>query len=149
MIGYPKEYVESARGLARDLEKRLHNVFGMTKVRVMVVGLLCETDASHKKMADMICAHMGMEPEAYTLKTRSRRIVELRWIITRLIRQHYPTITLKNLGDMMGGMDHTTMTNNSQRAQDLLDANDKTFCEKYIKAVAAVEQWLNEQYAQS
>ena len=73
-----------------------------------------------------------------------RRYVDLRCIATMFIRKYYPNMTLKIIGEYMGGQDHTTVLHSGQRAAALLETNEYVFTKKYGIALKAVIEWIKE-----
>lgn len=99
---------------------------------------------SPDKMLEVIAMASQMNYEYFQAKTRKREIVELRFLASLLLRKYYPNITLKQIAQLYGGQDHTSVMNGLSRANELLDINDPVFTYKYLNAINAVNQWIRE-----
>jgi chromosomal replication initiation ATPase DnaA len=80
----------------------------------------------------------------YQTKGRKREIVELRFVAALLLRNYYPTITLKQIAMLFGGQDHTSVINAIKKGRGLLHVKDELFSYKYDLATQAVDNWLKE-----
>jgi chromosomal replication initiation ATPase DnaA len=78
----------------------------------------------------------------FTLKSRVRDVVELRFLGAYLLRQYYPGITLKQISILFGGQDHSSIINSIQRAVDMLQTKDEIFLYKYQTTQKAINEWL-------
>jgi chromosomal replication initiation ATPase DnaA len=133
----------SARGIARAAQRQITNRTGM-KVRVV----LFETDRPGRSPEDLlavIARAIGMNPMCFRMNDRSRNIAELRFLGTLFLRKHFPTVTLKQIGTLFGGKDHSTVVYALTRAKMLLSVRDAAFTEKYKSALKSVNQWLAEE----
>lgn len=92
-------------------------------------------------MMGVIAKSLGMTMDDY-FGNRSRANVDLRTITVLFIRENYPSMILKDIGRHIGGLDHTTVIHMQNRGLDYLKTKEETFCEKYNKAVIAVERWV-------
>ena len=102
-----------------------------------------EADAqTPEEMLRIIAIALGMNPDAYKLKTRERHIVELRFIAAVLLRRNFPKMTLHQIATLFGGQDHTSVMSAVARANDLIYTGDPRFVKKYNTALQSVNLWL-------
>ncbi len=111
----------------------------------LVLSVYGNGTKSPDKMLQVIASTLQMEYGYFQTKTRKREIVELRFLASLLLRRYYPNITLKQIAQLYGGQDHTSVMNGLARANELLDINDPVFCFKYLSAVTAINGWIKEQ----
>jgi chromosomal replication initiation ATPase DnaA len=97
---------------------------------------------SPDKMLEIIAGAAQMDHQLFSMKTRKREVVELRFLASLLLRKYYPGITLKQIAQLYGGQDHTSVMNGLARANDLLDINDPVFTYRYLTAVTAINHWV-------
>lgn len=97
-----------------------------------------------EKMLEVIAYTLQMDYTYFTTKTRKREIVEMRFLASLLLRKYYPNITLKQIAQLYGGQDHTSVMNGLSRANELLDINDPVFSFKYLSAMTAINNWIKE-----
>lgn len=76
---------------------------------------------------------------------RRRPYVDLRTIAAMMIRKHYAWASLKQIGDLMGGMNHASILNYQTRGRNLLETCDEIFTQKYVKVSMAMENWIKEE----
>jgi chromosomal replication initiation ATPase DnaA len=97
---------------------------------------------SPEMMLQVIAAALHTDYKYFTTKTRKREIVELRFLASLLLRRYYPGLTLKQIAQLYGGQDHTSVMNGLARGNDLLDIKDPVFTYRYLHAVNAINQWI-------
>ena len=77
-----------------------------------------------EQIIDLVCAETGVAYSLVLNKTRKREVV-----ITRQLIAFYCKgccgLSLKSIGELIGGKDHTTVIHSVNTIQDLLDSNDK------------------------
>ncbi len=95
-----------------------------------------------QRMLHVIALALDMSPECYRMKTRVRSIVELRFIGSLFLRQHFPALTLQQIAAYFGGQDHTSVINGLARAHNLIYVRDSNFIKKYNTAIKSVNTWL-------
>ncbi len=95
-----------------------------------------------QQMLEIIVRTSGCTMEELAAKNRRQCIVEVRQISALLLRKHYNGLTLKEIGSMWGWADHTTVAHSIYKANQLLENRVERFTSRYIKAAAAIEQWL-------
>ena len=135
--------ISTARHIARVAEQKIR---ANTGLRISL--LLFPNDTARKRpehMLRLVANALNIGYEHFTRKTRKRETVELRFIGALLLRRFYPDVTLKQIGALFGGQDHTSVINGISRAYNLLETNDIVFCTKYNKALNTVNLWLKEQ----
>ncbi len=94
------------------------------------------------RMLHVIALALDLNPECYRMRTRVRNIVELRFIGSLLLRQHFPALTLHQIAAYFGGQDHSSVINGLSRAHNLIYVQDTEFLKKYNSALKSVTQWL-------
>lgn len=103
------------------------------------------TEAVNKtpqRMLHMIALALDMNPECYKMKSRVRNVVELRFIASLFLRQHFPALTLHQIANYFGGQDHSSVINGLSRAYNLIYIQDAQFLKKYNSALQSVTAWL-------
>lgn len=140
MISNRKSHIKAARTITRGAELDIKKKTGMS------LNLLACTNyhlaRTPDKMMLIIAACLGMDPAAFTLKSRERNVVELRFLTAYFLRSYFPTITLQQISVLFGGQDHTSIMNGLARTNMLLQTNDLRFMEKYETVLKSVNQWL-------
>jgi chromosomal replication initiation ATPase DnaA len=132
----------AARHITRAAEQQIR-----TKTGMRVTLVLCPSDnplKSPEQMLRVVARSLNTSPEVFQEKNRKRQVVEVRFVAALLLRYYYPTITLKQIGLLFGGQDHTSIMNALTRAQNLLYTNDVVFTAQYKHALNTVNQWINE-----
>ena len=135
--------INTARHIARSAEQQIK-----TRTGLRITLLLCPSDTNRKKpehMLRMVANTLNVDYEHFKTNSRKRDIVELRFIGALLLRRFYPNVTLKQIGSLFGGQDHTSVINAVSRAYKLLDTKDIIFTTKYNNALNTVNLWLKEQ----
>jgi len=97
------------------------------------------------EMLYIIAATLNMDPESFSIKGRSREVVELRFLGALLLRRYFPDIRLRQIAELFGGQDHTSVINAVTRANELLYTHDLAFTTKYNNTIKIVNQWIKEQ----
>ena len=132
--------ITDARHIARSAQQRIKDKTGMQVT--MVLYRSENTIKTPERMLRVISDALGMSADCYRIKTRTREIVELRFIAALFLRTNFPTITLHQIAILFGGRDHTSVMSGLARANDLIYSGDERFLEKYNAALKAVDQWL-------
>ncbi|HYD20505.1 MAG TPA: helix-turn-helix domain-containing protein [Flavipsychrobacter sp.] len=105
-------------------------------------GIYGKPNKHPEQMLEVIAAATQMDHQLFKLKTRKREVVELRFLASLLLRKYYPGITLKQIAQLYGGQDHTSVMNGLARGNDLLDIKDPIFTYRYLNAMNAINQWI-------
>lgn len=114
-------------------------------MQISVLQYPTETvNTTPQRMLHVIAMALDMSPEAYKLKTRVRPVVELRFVASLLLRQHFPALTLQQIAAYFGGQDHSSVINGISRAHNLLYVRDIPFVKKYNTALKSVTSWLRQ-----
>jgi len=98
-----------------------------------------------EQMLRIIAKALEMNPKCYTMKTRVRNIVELRFIGAMFLRMNFPNITLQRIAELFGGQDHSSVISGLARAHALIYTADPRFMAKYNTALKTVNQWLRKE----
>ena len=122
--------------LERETKATLSN-YGIT-ADVYIV----KPDRIPVQMVDVVTDALNLEKKVYTLKSRERDIVELRFICALLMKKYMPRVTLSQIARIFGGMNHTSIINAREQGNNLLETQEPVFTEKYQIAEKAVLQWL-------
>jgi chromosomal replication initiation ATPase DnaA len=77
------------------------------------------TTTTQDIIVEAVCNQYNLIFEAICKRTRKRNIVEARQVIMYLLC-HYTTASLKRIGDLFGGYDHTTVIHSRKQITDLL-----------------------------
>lgn len=111
------------------------------KVKSLVVN---PAKKSHDRMLRIIAYALAMPMSGYANRTRETKFQELRKVAAVLSRWYFPDVTLKDLGRLFGGMDHTSVISAISKAYDLLSVSDESFTRKFNKAHNEVLFYLNQ-----
>jgi len=134
------QQISAARHIARSAQQKIKEKTGM---RVNMVLYSPEAGSqTPEEMLHIIALALDMNTNCYTMKTKARHIVELRFIAALLLRRNYPTMTLHQIATLFGGQDHTSIINGVARANDLIYIGDPRFVKKYNTALQSVNLWL-------
>lgn len=95
-----------------------------------------------KDMVKVIAELWGMNSSEYRAHIQREDYVELRRVIALCLNEFYPYLTHKDIGELLGDFDHSTVQYYISRAKDFLEVQDKTFTEMYNRAYAAASEWL-------
>ena len=134
------QQIDDARHIARSAQQRIKDKTGM--LVTMVLYPSDNTLKTPERMLHIIAASLGMNPNCFQLKTRTRDIVELRFIAALCLRSNFPTITLHQIAVLFGGQDHSSIISGLARAHNLIYTEDERFLEKDQSALKAVNLWL-------
>lgn len=77
------------------------------------------TTTTQDIIVEAVCSQYNLIFEVICKRTRKRNIVEARQVIMYLLC-HYTTASLKRIGDLFGGYDHTTVIHSRKQIADLL-----------------------------
>lgn len=136
----PGEQINAARHIARSAQRQIKDKTGM---RVTI--LLCPRESAQntpEAMLGIIAPALGLKTECFRLRSRTRDIVELRFLAAMFLRRHFPHITLHQIAELYGGHDHTSIISGLARANNLIYTGDTRFINKYNTVEKAVDLWL-------
>jgi len=102
-------------------------------------------NATPQRMLHVIALALDMSPDCFRWKTRVRHVVELRFIASLFLRQHFPALTLHQIAAYFGGQDHSSVINGLSRAYNLIYIQDAEFLKKYNTALKSVTTWLRKE----
>lgn len=94
----------------------------------------------------IICTRLGVTWKQITSPTRREPVKEARHLFCYFAKMNY-SLTLRTIGDMIGGRDHTTVINSINVVNNLMDAKDYSMCTKFNiiqKDVFAYEETKNQ-----
>jgi chromosomal replication initiation ATPase DnaA len=130
----------TSRQIARPVEQMVKERSGMS---INVLQYPTElVNNTPQRMLHVIALALDMNPECYRWKTRVRSIVEMRFIATLFLRQHFPALTLHQIAGYFGGQDHSSVINGLSRAHNLIYVQDSAFLKKYNTTLKSVNTWL-------
>lgn len=133
----------SAKSITKQAERSIEKKTGLR------VNLIAYRDShiarTPEKMMNIIAGSLGMDRTHYTLRSRERDVVELRFLAAYFLRSYFPTITLHQISMFFGGVDHTSVMNGLARANMLLEMEDQRFSHKYETVLRSVNQWLRKE----
>lgn len=87
-------------------------------------------------LMERVCELMQVDPLELKSKSRKRCLVESRQILMYLMKEQ-TSLSLKKIGELLGGRDHSTVLYGIQVVQDLVDI-DKHFRQRLAKIEAAI-----------
>lgn len=92
-----------------------------------------------KEITDLVCAETGIPLSLVKKKSRKKAVVTTRQLIA-----YYGTmltgLSLKEVGKIIGGKDHTTVIHSTKRVKELLDTNDLYICDVVCKINKRLEE---------
>lgn len=100
------------------------------------------TNVTAEMLLPVIADALTLSPTCFITKSRKSEYVLARFIAARLIRYHYPLMSLQDLAGIFGRGDHTAAKYMLDTANTLLETKDPIFCEMYVKAQNAVESFV-------
>ncbi len=130
----------TTRQIARPVEQMVKERTGMSINVLQYPTELVNT--TPQRMLHVIALALDMNPECYRMKTRVRSIVEMRFIATLFLRQHFPALTLHQIAAYFGGQDHSSVIHGLSRAHNLIYVQDSEFLKKYNATLKSVNTWL-------
>lgn len=119
------------------------------RIKLITINELLENEdpatvaISHIKVLELIANSMGLLYSDYSNSNRRKRFVMLRQIGVMLLRQYYPSITYEAIGTLYK-QDHSSVINQHNVGDNLLQTQDELFCSYYNNALSAITQFLNE-----
>jgi chromosomal replication initiation ATPase DnaA len=140
MYCIPANRINSAvRHIARSAEQTIKDRTGIS-----INLVLCSTsqDKTPEQLLKVIAIALNMSPRCFSMRSRLRDIVDLRFVAALLLRTHFPRITLQQIAALYGGQDHSSVINGMIKAKNLLHTGDTKFISKYSIARKAIEVWL-------
>lgn len=139
---YSDDQIRAARTLVAATENKINGIYGMD-IRLIISGL----DGPKKELeliCEKVCMALGMEREAYKIKTRKREYCDMRFICILIINIFFVKATDEMISKVFD-LDRTTVFHGREQGQSLIEAKDSDFIAKYEKAFKAVQQWIEEQ----
>ena len=132
----------------RVTEARIKTEYGLNVIVVMM------PKKGHVKMPPMAMCRvigwaLGLTEEEMVSKSRTQAIVVYRQLCCYFLRQYYASMSLKSIGKLIGGYDHSTIMFSIARVKQFLDDQDSIIMAAYTKATNAIavrEGELTEEY---
>ena len=140
-MNYSVAQIDTAKHIVRNAERQIIKDTGL---RMPVLVCTPDERKTPEHMLKLVAIAMHMHAENFARRTRKREFVELRFVGALLLRKFFPRITLKEIGKLFGGLDHTSVINGVARAYDLLETNDPVFTYKYETALNTINSWVKE-----
>ena len=126
-------------------EARIKTEYGLD-VRVVIMPIDAPARMKPAEMCRTIGRALGLSEEATLSTARTTELVIYRQLCCYMIREYYSYMSLKQIGFLIGGYDHTTVISSINRVKAYLEKNDPLMKDRYIKAMNAVAAWTGEQY---
>ena len=139
---------DQKKAIAAVLRFAVKSIFVKTGLHVVVTHSLRIGNNSDEyvvpplSMLDVICKTLKVDLQDIQDKNRRKSVVRARQITIILFNKHYEKLSLKSIGRLFGGMDHTSVLHNRERARNYIEKDDAYFMEKYPIALAAVDKWI-------
>lgn len=73
-----------------------------------------------------VCNYLGLDPKTIVRANRRQELVFARQLSVYFIKQTYPHISLKTIGNYLGGRDHTTALHSIKTLRNLMETEEKT-----------------------
>ncbi len=94
---------------------------------------------------DVILEGMGYKLEALRLKYRGWHLVAARQIVCYLVRRYYPKTSLKELQNILGYADHTTVIHCVSVCRQRMVTGETNFMNLFSKAESTLKTWIENQ----
>ena len=107
------------------------------RLRLKVAPLDMSTQKSTGVMA-VVAKALDVHPDIFKLRSKKKDVVVYRQILIVLMYTYFPGWSQNAIGRMLGGLDHTSVRAQYQRAKLLLSVNDEFLKGRYLKAEAAL-----------
>jgi len=91
---------------------------------------------------ESVCRQYAITEYKLKSQCRARDLSDARAIAMFLIREHVPSITLKKMGEMFGGRDHTTVIYSINKFNDLSES-DSSFKSGYEAILFSLNRHFN------
>ena len=91
----------------QDIPKKIKSLNSLNKIDIL----------------KMLCEEGGTTPDMLASKIRTTDLVDLRKIYCKIMRDKYG-LPLKEIGDVLGGRDHTTIIHNVEKFNNFYKYND-------------------------
>lgn len=91
-----------------------------------------------KQIIQDACTFLQFDPDQLKSKSRKREKVIVRHMLFMLLRLE-TVMTLKGIGEIMGGYDHTTVIHGIQQFKDLMETN-KALNNQFVKLYEYINQ---------
>lgn len=98
--------------------------------------ILMTDDTKTDIIVSVICEHFNIPPDLVKSKYRKREVVEARQVIMYFLKLK-TKLSLKAIGEIMGGRDHSTVIYGCQVVEDIMHTNNK-----FKKDMLAIQQLL-------
>lgn len=92
-----------------------------------------------ESIIQMVCEETGIELSEVLSRTKKREVVIARQLICYFSKTH-TGLSLKKIGEALGGRDHTTVIHSCQTIEDLLDTKDRAICAPVASISRRIEQ---------
>ncbi len=137
-VDIPDEVIDTiAEGVStniRELEGTFHQVLTYAQTQHLeltpetVIKILGDnfkkqkTAATPKKIIQTVCTYYTVKPKALKGKRRPKEIVRPRQVVMYLLR-NLTELSLEQIGELLGGRDHTTVMYGIKRIEKLVEEN--------------------------
>lgn len=128
--------------LVNRCEDEIYQSIGK-RIRLLVVPeieLSPEQDAP--ALLRVICSALKQDTADCFVKSRLAKYQHLRMLACYFIRQYFPSVGYKSIGELVGSIDHTTVIYYCKRVPELTDVRHVDFMPKYDVVLDAVTQWI-------
>jgi len=142
MINANSDQLEYVTGILRFTEKQILANTGL-RIKLECVKFQ-EPDYPARRMFQLIVSELGYDILDICGPSRKREFVCLRIICADILRKHYPKMTLKEIGAMLGGRDHSSIVHYFNEARNM----ESTENEHYLKMKENATQVFNKHYIQ-
>ena len=141
------EYIASAvTGNIRELEGILNNIFIQSQIKgrelnIMDVKELIKNNVKkkqpidYKKLVSVVANYYNVDEENIYKKTRKKEYVYPRQIIMYLLREDF-NYSFPNIGEKIGGRDHTTAMHSYEKVKE--DLKENPLLEKEIETIRSI-----------
>lgn len=137
----PKPHRRTIACILRAAEVSISLQTGLD-VKLVAMESLYEMPAGIEVMLGIIAEALGMTMDDY-YEGRKRQYVDLKCVAAMFIKKHYPEVSLEKIGELLGGLDHSSVLYSIRRGNDYLLTTESRFGTKYKLALNAVEKWIN------
>lgn len=97
-----------------------------------------------ERLLRLIANAQGLAITDYHVRTRTSKYAYLRMLGAYFLKQYYPKLTLKKIGALVGGVDHTTVMYYLKEVPLLIETGEPAFMTRYEAVLSVAAQWMSE-----
>lgn len=114
------------------------------KMRLLIMNGAPKRKGTPEDLLTVIAASMEMMYQDYCHPSKRFEYSRLRSLGVHFLRVYFPKMSLKMIGEYMGGMDHSSIIYYLKKVQKLIDEGEQYFMQDYDNALTVITQWERE-----